>query len=207
MEFKLKDITKLPNILTLVRIALIPVFVVVFLWEDGIIRSESLEHAHTNGYLMAAGIVIISGITDALDGWIARHFNMITDLGKALDPLADKLTQAAIVVCLIIRYRCIWWLLVSLFFLICIKEITMLVVGIVFLKKGQDLGGAKWFGKLATIVFYLLVIALIGMPSMEIVPVIIMIGIVYVFTAASFILYMREYFRLYKQREKTDDNG
>ncbi len=207
MDFKFRDITKLPNILTLGRMALIPVFVIVFLCEDGIIHDDGFVHEHTNGYLMSAGIVILSGLTDALDGWIARHFNMITDLGKALDPLADKLTQAAIVVCLIIRYRCIWWLLVGLFLLICIKEITMLVVGLMFLKKGQDLGGAKWFGKLATIVFYLLVIALIGMPSMELVPAIIMIGIVYVFTVASFILYMREYFRLYKQREKTDDNG
>ena len=206
MKFELRDITKLPNILTLARIALIPVFVIVFLWEDGFIKNTAVE-SQTNGYLLAAIIVIISGITDAADGFIARRFNMITDLGKALDPLADKLTQAAIVVCLIIRYRSIWWLLVGLFFIIFIKEITMLVVGLMFLKKGQDLGGAKWFGKFATIVFYILVIILIGAPSMDIVVAVLMIGIVTGFTLISFILYMREYFRLYKQRESSDDNS
>lgn len=206
MKFELRDITKLPNILTLARIALIPVFVVVFLWEDGFIKNSAVN-SQTNGYLLAAIIVIISGITDAADGFIARRFNMITDLGKALDPLADKLTQAAIVVCLIVRYRSIWWLLVALFFLIFIKEITMLVVGLVFLKKGQDLGGAKWFGKLATIVFYVIVIILIGAPSMDTTMAVIMICVMFVFTAVTFILYMREYFRLYKQRESSDDNS
>lgn len=206
MKFELRDITKLPNILTLARIALIPVFVVVFLWEDGFIKNSAVD-SQTNGYLLAAIIVIISGITDAVDGFIARRFNMITDLGKALDPLADKLTQAAIVVCLIVRYRSIWWLLVALFFLIFIKEITMLVVGLVFLKKGQDLGGAKWFGKLATIVFYVIVIILIGAPSMDTTMAVIMICVMFVFTAVTFILYMREYFRLYKQRESSDDNS
>lgn len=206
MKFELRDITKLPNILTLARIALIPVFVVVFLWEDGFIKNSAVD-SQTNGYLLAAIIVIISGITDAVDGFIARRFNMITDLGKALDPLADKLTQAAIVVCLIVRYRSIWWLLVALFFLIFVKEITMLVVGLVFLKKGQDLGGAKWFGKLATIVFYVIVIILIGAPSMDTTMAVIMICVMFVFTAVTFILYMREYFRLYKQRESSDDNS
>lgn len=206
MQFKLSDITKLPNILTLIRIALIPVFVFAFLCEDGIIRGAD-DVIKTDGYVLAAVIVIISGITDAADGFIARKFNMITDLGKALDPLADKLTQAAVVVCLVIRYRIIWWLLVALFVLLVIKEVTMLVVGLLFLKKGQDLGGAKWFGKLATIVFYILVIVLIGAPKMPIPAAVTMICIMIGFTGTSFVLYMREYFRLYKQRGSGDDNG
>ncbi len=205
MKFELRDITKIPNILTLVRIALIPVFVLVFLWESGIIISADIPNS--GSYMLAGIIVIISGLTDAADGFIARRFNMITDLGKVLDPLADKLTQAAVVVCLIIRYRSIWWLLVSLFMLICIKEITMLVVGLRFLKKGQDLGGAKWFGKVATIVFYVIVIILIGVPSVSSYVAVVMIAVMFLFTAITFILYMREYFRLYKQREKNDDNG
>ena len=205
MKLELRDITKLPNLLTVARILLIPVFVIVFLWEDGMIKSA--DESDVSGYVLAAVIVLISGITDALDGFIARRFNMITDLGKALDPFADKLTQAAVVVCLIVRYRSIWWLLVTLFLMIVIKEVTMLVVGLLFLKKGQDLGGAKWFGKAATIVFYLTVLVLIGAPSMPIVAAIIMISVMIGFTIATFVLYMREYFRLYKQRGEDDGEG
>ncbi len=207
MKFELRDITKLPNILSLVRIALIPVFIWAILWEDGLVRDTGIIEHKTNGYMLAAAIVILSGLTDAADGFIARRFNMITDLGKALDPLADKLTQAAVVVCLCIRYRSIWWMIAALLFLIVGKEITMLVVGLMFLKKGQDLGGAKWFGKATTIIFYILAIVLIGVPRISITAALVMIGIIFVINAAAFILYMREYFRLYKQRGAEDDKG
>lgn len=203
MHFKLKDITKLPNILTLIRIALIPVFVIAILVEDGFIRDMdmALQGDSTNGYSFAALIVILSGITDAADGFIARRFNMITDLGKALDPLADKLTQAAVVVCLVIRYRKIWWLIAALFALLFIKEITMLVMGLVFLKKELDLGGAKWYGKAATILFYAMVIILLGVPHITLTAASIMILVLFAATLASFILYMREYYLLWKRKD------
>lgn len=207
MKFELRDITKLPNILTLVRIALIPVFVWAILWEDGLVKDSGIIEQQANGYVLAAVIVVISGLTDAADGFIARRFNMITDLGKALDPLADKLTQAAVIVCLCIRYRSIWWMIAALLFLVVIKEVTMLVVGLLFLKKGQDLGGAKWFGKATTIIFYLLAIALVGVPSISLTAAMIMICIIFVMNAVAFVLYMREYFRLYKQRGAMDDKS
>ncbi len=207
MKLDIRDITKLPNLLTLARIALIPFFVYVFLWEDGMIQSDNALMEGTNGYILAAIIVIISGLTDAADGIIARRFNMITDLGKALDPFADKLTQAAVVVCLVIRYNEIWWLVAALFMLIVIKEITLLILALLFLKKGQDLGGAKWFGKVSTIVFYILVIVLIGLPYIATWAAAIMIGIMFVFNAMAFFLYSREYYRMYKQRVQENDNG
>lgn len=207
MKLDIRDITKLPNLLTLVRIALIPFFVYVFLWEDGMIQSDNALMEGTNGYILAAIIVIISGLTDAADGIIARKFNMITDLGKALDPFADKLTQAAVVVCLVIRYNEIWWLVAALFSLIVIKEITLLILALLFLKKGQDLGGAKWFGKVSTIVFYILVIVLIGLPYVATWAAAIMIGIMFVFNAMAFFLYSREYYRMYRKRELENDNG
>lgn len=207
MKLDIRDITKLPNLLTLVRIALIPFFVYVFLWEDGMIQSDNALMEGTNGYILAAIIVIISGLTDAADGIIARRFNMITDLGKALDPFADKLTQAAVVVCLVIRYNEIWWAVAALFMLIVIKEITLLILALLFLKKGQDLGGAKWFGKVSTIVFYILVIVLIGLPYIATWAAAIMIGIMFVFNAMAFFLYSREYYRMYKQRVQENDNG
>lgn len=207
MKLDIRDITKLPNLLTLVRIALIPLFVYVFLWEDGMIQGDNDMMEKTNGYLLAAIIVVISGLTDAADGYIARKFNMITDLGKALDPFADKLTQAAVVVCLVIRYNEIWWLVAALFTFIVVKEITLLIMALLFLKNGQDLGGAKWFGKVSTIVFYLLVIGLIGAPSVSTLAAAIMIGVMFAFNILAFSLYMREYMALYKQRKQENDNS
>lgn len=207
MKLDVRDITKLPNLLTLVRIALIPLFVYVFLWEDGMIQADIDMMEKTNGYLLAAIIVVVSGLTDAADGYIARKFNMITDLGKALDPFADKLTQAAVVVCLVIRYNEIWWLVAALFTFIVVKEITLLIMALLFLKKGQDLGGAKWFGKVSTIVFYVLVIVLIGAPSVNTLAAAIMMGVMLAFNILAFSLYMREYMTLYKQRKQENDNS
>ena len=200
MKIDIRDITKLPNILTVVRILLIPVFVIVFLWANGDIELNFKGFSKGNGYIISAAIMILSGITDMADGIIARKFNMITDLGKVLDPFADKLTQAAVVVCLIFRYCGIRILFAALFALIFIKEILMLIIGVMFLRKGQDLGGARWYGKLATIIFYILVIVLIGAPVLSDLAAAVMICIMTAFTLLSFIMYMREYYRLKKQR-------
>lgn len=200
MKIDIRDITRLPNILTVIRIFLIPLFVVVFLWANGNIELEIKRFDKENGYIVAAAIMIISGLTDMADGFIARKFNMITDLGKVLDPFADKLTQAAVVVCLIFRYRDIWILIAALFALIFVKEILMLVMGVVFLRKGQDLGGARWYGKLATIIFYFQVIVLIGAPVLTNLTAVIMFCVMIAATLLSFIMYMREYYRLKMRR-------
>lgn len=205
MKINIRDIKRLPNILTVIRILLIPIFIIAFLWENGDINPHIEIGDNANGYIIAAVIIIISGITDMADGFIARKFNMITDLGKVLDPFADKLTQAAVVVCLILRYKAIWLLLATLFAIIFVKEIMMLIMGLLFLKKGQDLGGAKWFGKLATIVFYILVIILIGAPVLNHAAAKVMICIMIACTILSFVLYMREYYRLRKQRQSEDN--
>ncbi|MDE7193669.1 MAG: CDP-alcohol phosphatidyltransferase family protein [Oscillospiraceae bacterium] len=196
----IRDITKLPNILTVLRILLIPVFVIVFLWGNGNIELDIGRFNKENGYIIAAAIMILSGLTDMADGLIARKLNMITDLGKVIDPFADKLTQAAVVVCLIFRYSDIWVLIAALLVLIVIKEILMLIMGVMFLRKGQDLGGARWYGKLATIIFYFQVIVLIGAPVLSDIAAAVMFCIMIAFTLLSFIMYMREYYRLKKQR-------
>lgn len=207
MKIDIRDITKLPNILTVIRIMLIPLFVIIFLWANGNIELNLKHFNKQNGYIIAAAIMILSGLTDMADGLIARKFNMITDLGKVIDPFADKLTQAAVVVCLIFRYCDIWILIAALFALIFIKEILMLIMGVMFLRKGQDLGGARWYGKLATIIFYFQVIVLIGAPVLSNLTAIVMFCIMIAATLLSFIMYMREYYRLKMQRdaeEKTD---
>ena len=88
MEAPMNRIFTIPNLLSLIRILLIPVFVALFFHDE---------------MIWAALILIISGLTDTLDGYIARHFNMITNLGKVLDPIADKLTQAVVAFCLCVK--------------------------------------------------------------------------------------------------------
>ena len=80
-------------------------------------------------------------------------------------------------------------------------------MALLFLKKGQDLGGAKWFGKVSTIVFYVLVIVLIGAPSVNTLAAAIMMGVMLAFNILAFSLYMREYMTLYKQRKQENDNS
>ena len=93
MKIDIRDITKFPNILTVIRIMLIPLFIIIFLWANGNIELNLKHFNKQNGYIIAAAIMILSGLTDMTDGLIARKFNMITDLGKVIDPFADKLTR------------------------------------------------------------------------------------------------------------------
>lgn len=134
-RFNKKDLWTIPNIIGYLRILLIPVFCWVY------ITAQS-----SRDYLIAAGIVLFSSFTDLFDGMIARKFNQVTELGKVLDPVADKLTHAALAVCLATRYSLMW----ALIALMVVKEGYMAVMGLHFLKKDQMLDGAMWFGKICT---------------------------------------------------------
>jgi len=128
----------IPNILTLVRFVLIP----------GIITAIVKEQ-----YILAFIILTISGLTDVLDGFIARKFNFITDFGKLMDPLADKATQISILATLTIVNIIPTWILI----IIVIKEFAM-ISGASFLY-GKDLVvSSKWYGKLATVLFYVAIV-------------------------------------------------
>lgn len=97
----------------------------------------------------------ISAFTDVADGFIARRFNMITDAGKILDPVADKLTQAAVIFCLCLTINSVeMWILLGV---LVVKEIAMLVMGLISLKAVDKINSAKWFGKLSTVVIFLVV--------------------------------------------------
>ncbi len=125
----------IPNALSLLRIALIPVFAVLYL-----LRLD----------MWAFGVLLVSGLTDCVDGFVARRFNMITDCGKLLDPLSDKLTQVTVVVCLTTRYPELLPLTVLCF----VKELSQGIGGILLLKKNVQAQGARWFGKVSTVLFY-----------------------------------------------------
>ncbi len=132
----------IPNALSILRILLVPCFAVLYL-------------LHYDSWSFAT--LALSGLTDALDGFIARHFNQITDCGKLLDPLSDKLTQVAVVICLATRYREILPLAV----LCLLKEAMQAIGGIILLRRRSEVRGSKWFGKMYTVVFYVTMILLV----------------------------------------------
>ena len=101
----MKDLFTIPNLLSFFRLILIPVYVVLYLNADS-----------TEDYYISAGILAVSCLTDMIDGKIARHFNMVSNTGKVLDPLADKCTQFTLIICLAIRYPLLW-ILATLFFI------------------------------------------------------------------------------------------
>lgn len=137
----------IPNILSAFRIILVPIFVSMFL----------------QGNTAVAGIlIIISGLTDFLDGYLARRNNWVSRLGKFLDPAADKLTQIAIYIIFIINFPQF-----RIFFvLLLIKEILMLLGGAVLFKRKSPFKGARWCGKIVTILFYVTAISMTLFPSM-----------------------------------------
>lgn len=132
----------IPNALSVLRILLILPFMTLYL----------LGHQY-----WAFGVLLLSGITDMLDGFIARKFNMITDCGKLLDPLSDKLTQVSVVVALTTSYR----ELVPLALLCLVKEVCQAIGGILLLRRKSKVRGSRWFGKLSTIMFYVCMLVMV----------------------------------------------
>lgn len=141
-----QEVFSIPNLLTYFRFVLIPVFVWLYL------RGE---------YTVAGAALVLSALTDLFDGKIARHFNQITELGILLDPIADKLTEGAVLLCLVMRYR----LMAVLIGIYVLKEGFMAVAGAVMLRRRKKLGGAMWFGKVCTAVFYIITLILTFYPS------------------------------------------
>lgn len=129
----------IPNALTILRFLLIPI-IIVYIIQDK--------------YIEAFIILTVSGLTDVLDGIIARKFNFITNFGKLIDPLADKTTQISILVTLALKNIIPMWILIIVF----IKEFAM-VAGASFLYGKELVVSSKWYGKLSTVLFYLAIVA------------------------------------------------
>ncbi len=129
-------ILTIPNILSFFRLCLIPVIAWLYCEQ---------ENFNLAGYML-----ILSGMTDIVDGYIARHYHMISDVGKILDPIADKLTQAVMLICLMVRYPDILWP----FVLMVLKEAFMLISGLLVIKRTGVVHGANWHGKAATVLLY-----------------------------------------------------
>jgi len=117
----------------------------------------------TRDYMIAGGILIVSALTDFFDGKIARRYNAITEFGKLLDPVADKLTLVAIALCLIPHYQRMIYLVIIML----IKEVYMFAMGLVHLKHGRKLDGAKWVGKICTATLFVALAILILVPQIK----------------------------------------
>lgn len=183
-KFTKKDLWSIPNILCYIRFMLIPVFVVQY------IRAQEPRE-----YVQAAAVVLASGLTDFLDGFIARTFDMITEFGKLIDPIADKLTQAALIFVLIVKIK--WMFLLLILFVI--MQLFLLVAGLAMLKYNKRLNGSKWFGKVSTTVFYAVMLILVALPNLNQNIVNILMLICGAFLALSFALYVREYIIMYRE--------
>ena len=137
----------IPNLLSVFRILLIPLMVTLY-WK---------------GRTVAAVIVFgVSALSDIADGQIARRFNMVTDLGKMLDPLADKLTQGAALVCAAKAHPQLFFLLGFM----AMKELTQAYIGGRIVKKTGHVFNARWFGKLCTVVTTASLVAMFIFPQL-----------------------------------------
>ncbi len=167
-----------PNIMTSIRIVLTVPFLILFL----------------KGNFPASFVVLsVSGITDFLDGFVARTFNQTSQLGKYLDPLADKLTLFAVSFCVAAMFP--GFLPVAVMF--AAKDIMMIVGSLVLLKKSINPPGAKWYGKTATVLFYISSLAAVFMYMFDIE----IFGIVmalFSVTAVMMIVAVIGYFRIFK---------
>lgn len=188
----LKKIFTVPNVISMFRLVLIPVFVWVYIG------------ARNN--LLTVILLAVSGLSDVLDGLIARKFNMVSDLGKALDPVADKLTQIAMLFCLVFRYR---YMLIPLL-LLTVKEIIAGTTGIAVIRATNEVRSAEWHGKVATFSLYVMMIMhllwpVIAPPDIPVAVSVISVAVTTGVIAMSFVLYTARNIRLIRQAKQTNE--
>ena len=173
----IKEIFSIPNILSYIRIVLIPVFCYIYITAED-----------NTDYVKAFLIIAVSSITDFLDGKIARKFDMVTELGKIIDPVSDKLNHAAFALCLAFKYTLMRVLIV----LMLVKEGYMAYMGIRDLKKGKMMNGAMWYGKVCTagmFIGFLILLLFYNMPLIVANCIIITMMILMLFAFGKYIIF------------------
>ncbi len=175
-----KDVFTIPNMLSLFRLLLVPVYINIYL--------NATENYH---YYVAGGILAVSCLTDMIDGKIARKFHMYSVLGQFLDPLADKVTQFALILCLAIRYP-VLWILIGLFV---VKELFQFIAMVIFANKGKMLRGALFSGKICTTVLFVSLIAMMVFPTIPESVVNIIAIVDGILLLVAFVDYVLAYFR------------
>lgn len=183
-----EDLFTIPNILSYIRILLVPLFVYIFL---------------NKWYWQSALVVVVAAVTDVIDGYIARKFNLITDWGKFIDPVADKLMQFAMLVVTILKAPFVLILVIAFV----LKESILLIVGLYIYHKGNNLNGAMWCGKLCTVVMDISMLILIACPESFITDALTdtIIVVVMAFMLLSFVVYLNAYKKLYASMKAEND--
>ena len=184
-----KQLFTIPNLLSLLRLCMIPLIIWLYCTQKN--------------YALTAVVLVLSGLTDMVDGYIARRFNMVTDLGKALDPVADKLTQASVMFCLLSRFR---MMLVPLLLLI-FKEVCNGVMSLVVIKKTGKVCGADWHGKVCTWLLYAMIFVHIVWFDISREWTTALIGICVIMMTLSFALYMVRNYKMLTKEVTNNDNA
>lgn len=179
--FKKDQILTIPNLLSVIRLLMIPLIVWLY--------------CEVQQYGAAVIMILLSGLTDIVDGFIARKYHMVSDFGKILDPTADKLTQAALILCLSVRYQ----LMIPLIITFVIRELFMIIMGYITIKKYNQVNSAQWYGKTTTVVLYTVMTLLIlfpGIPELTANCMILFCGVVMLVT---FVLYAKFYISVWRE--------
>jgi len=178
---KLKNI---PNILSVIRILLVFVFVYVLF--------------ALNSPIWAIVVFLIAGATDIVDGFLARRFNWITNLGKILDPFADKLMQCTVLVCLCIKDIIPLWFVIPYF----VKEVATLGAGLLVIKRRSVVVVSKWYGKAAVCLFYATIVLSVVFRDFfaeNVLMQVIVFAPAVIFALAAFFGYVKHYWVLKKE--------
>ena len=183
-ENKIKTV---PNLISLFRLILIPVIIWLYWFRKD--------------YFPAGVLLIISGLTDLADGYIARHFNAVSNVGKILDPIADKLTQAAMLFCLVTRFP----LMAAPFGFLVIKEVFIGTTGLLMIRKTGKVVGADFHGKVATTLLYAMMILHIFWIDIPSAVSAVSILICLVSMAFTLLTYGSRYMRVLQGQEKLDE--
>ncbi len=186
-----REILTIPNMLSLFRLVMIPFYVYIY-----------LNATSNSDYFLAAAMLAVSCLTDLIDGKIARHFDMISTVGKILDPLADKLTQLAIILCLAMKYP----ILQYLFCLFVLKESFQLIAGSINLHKGKVLKGALTTGKICTTILFISLILLVLLPDINKKYVTVITVIDAVFMVVAFADYISAYSKRESEFQTIDES-
>lgn len=172
---KLKEIFTIPNILSMFRIVLLPLIVWFFVCKED--------------HVKAIVVLLISGLSDILDGFIARKFNMISNFGKIIDPVADKLTQGVLLICLIFKHTQV----LVIFGAFVLKEFIMILMGYMIIKRKNLVNSAKWYGKLNTVIIYSVIFFMIILPDIPERVVNIMVFVCSAMIITAFVMYVNFY--------------
>lgn len=191
MNRKKKEFLSIPNLMGYFRIILIPVYLYI------VCKAEKQED-----YYLAVAIMLLSFLTDFLDGKIARRFNMITDFGKVLDPVADKLTQGALALSFVVRYPAV----MILFCAFLCKELIMGSVGAYMIHRGFRTKGADMHGKICTALLDLTMLLLLVVPKMPYLAVNLLVGACLVVMAVSLALYLKMYHGVWRTMKDGNKN-